>query len=231
MLKNYKNLSIRFEKIIPKPLLEASLEYSIFNKDFIFEPEKNYQVIAPSGKGKSTLIGIITGTRGDFNGSLFIGENNTSKFNYKHWSDWRSFGCSTIYQDLLLFPQLSAFENIFLPLEIQNAESSKKILNTDFEFNKIKIIAWAEKLGIANKLDQPIFKLSYGQMQRVAIIRALNRSFNWLIMDEPFSHLDEINTSIATELILSEAKLQNAGIIITSLNNKDLINGFELITI
>ena len=68
-------------------------------------------------------------------------------------------------------------------------------------------------------------------MQRVAIIRALNRKFKWLIMDEPFSHLDETNTSIAIELILDEANLQNAGIIITSLNSKDLMPGFELITI
>ena len=163
--------------------------------------------------------------------TLPIWTKNTSDFNYKNWSDWRSLGCSVIYQDLLLFPKLSAFENIFLPLEIQFAKSSIKLSNIDIKLKKDKIYDWAEKLGIANKLDQPIFKLSHGQMQRVAILRALNRTFNWLIMDEPFSHLDEVNTSIATDLILSESKLQNAGIILTSLNKKDLINGFELITI
>jgi putative ABC transport system ATP-binding protein len=68
-------------------------------------------------------------------------------------------------------------------------------------------------------------------MQRVAILRALNRKFKWLIMDEPFSHLDELNTSIAADLIINEAQSQNASIIITSLNSKDLMSGFELITI
>ena len=231
MLKNYKDFSIRFDKIIPKPLNDVQLEDNIFNNDFTFESGKWYQLIAPSGKGKSTVVGIITGTRGDFNGDLFIGEINAAKFKYKQWSEWRSYGCSAVFQDLLLFPQLSAFENILLPLEIQNADSSKRISNSEIELNKIKIKGWADKLDISNKLDQPIFKLSHGQMQRVAILRALNRKFKWLIMDEPFSHLDELNTSIATDLIINEAKSQNAGIIMTSLNSKDLMSGFELITI
>ena len=231
MLNSTIDLSIRFRNIIPKPLIEVQWEHSVFKSDFTFESGKWYQVIAPSGKGKSTVVGIITGTRGDFVGDLIIGEADARKYNYKHWSEWRSNGCSAVFQDLLLFPQLSAFENIFLPLEIQNQGSSKKISKTEIELNKNKVNVWADKLGISNKLDQPIFKLSHGQMQRVAIIRALNRKFKWLIMDEPFSHLDETNTSIAIELILDEANLQNAGIIITSLNSKDLMPGFELITI
>ena len=231
MLNSAKEPSIRFANIIPKPLIEVHLEKSIFKSDFAFECGNWYQLIAPSGKGKSTVVGIITGTRGDFNGDLFIGEINAAKFKYKQWSEWRSYGCSAVFQDLLLFPQLSGFENIFLPLEIQNQGSTKKISKSEIELNKNKVKEWAEKLGILNKLDQPIFKLSHGQMQRVAILRALNRKFKWLVMDEPFSHLDEVNTSIAIDLIINEAKSQNAGIIMTSLNSKDLMSGFELITI
>ena len=113
----------------------------------------------------------------------------------------------------------------------KKVKGSKKISKSEIELNKNKVKEWAEKLGILNKLDQPIFKLSHGQMQRVAILRALNRKFKWLVMDEPFSHLDEVNTSIAIDLIINEAKSQNAGIIMTSLNSKDLMSGFELITI
>jgi putative ABC transport system ATP-binding protein len=68
-------------------------------------------------------------------------------------------------------------------------------------------------------------------MQRVAILRALNRPFNWIILDEPFSHLDQNNSEIALNLIKEVAHAQNAGVIITSLDERYAVSGFTPITI
>jgi ABC-type multidrug transport system ATPase subunit len=62
--------------------------------------------------------------------------------------------------------------------------------------------------------------LSLGQRQRVAIIRALCQPFDFLLMDEPFSHLDDDNIAILTELIGSEVEKQKAGMILTSLGSE-----------
>jgi putative ABC transport system ATP-binding protein len=76
-----------------------------------------------------------------------------------------------------------------------------------------------QQLGMSAQLNQKTKTLSYGQKQRLAIIRALCQPFEFLLLDEPFSHLDNTNINIAWQLIQTEAKKQNAGIILTSLGN------------
>ena len=62
--------------------------------------------------------------------------------------------------------------------------------------------------------------MSYGQRQRVAIIRALCQPFEFLLMDEPFSHLDDANIKIASNLIKEELKMQQAGFLLVSLGER-----------
>jgi ABC-type lipoprotein export system ATPase subunit len=76
----------------------------------------------------------------------------------------------------------------------------------------------AEALGIKHIMNQKAGICSYGEQQRVAIIRALMQPFEWLIMDEPFSHLDIANTEKAAALIASECSVRRAGFILTDLD-------------
>ncbi len=76
----------------------------------------------------------------------------------------------------------------------------------------------AEKLGIASILHQRAGLCSYGEQQRIAIIRALVQPFSWLMMDEPFSHLDIANTKKAAALIAEECRKRNAGFLLTDLD-------------
>jgi ABC-type lipoprotein export system ATPase subunit len=82
----------------------------------------------------------------------------------------------------------------------------------------------AEQLGITHVLQQPAGICSYGEQQRVAIIRALIQPFSWLVLDEPFSHLDKINSRKAAELIDTECRKRNAGMLITDLDDDDHFN-------
>ena len=66
-----------------------------------------------------------------------------------------------------------------------------------------------------------------GQQQRVAIIRAVIQPFKWLLIDEPFSHLDDDNSKKALNFMLNAASKQNAGIILTTLNTKEEIDSFK----
>ena len=69
----------------------------------------------------------------------------------------------------------------------------------------------------ADKINVKAGKLSFGQQQRVAFIRALCQPFDFLFLDEPISHLDDDNSRIMGELIIAEAKAQGAGVIATSI--------------
>ena len=75
------------------------------------------------------------------------------------------------------------------------------------------------ELGIENKWGQKCGLLSMGQQQRVAIIRALAQPYEWLILDEPFSHLDEENTRLCLRLINERTTEQGAGFVLTSLGD------------
>jgi len=78
----------------------------------------------------------------------------------------------------------------------------------------------AARLGIQDLLQQSCETLSYGQKQRVAIIRALVQPFDFLLLDEPFSHLDEENTKNALSLITEICQEQEAGMILVSLGEE-----------
>ena len=221
-------MDIEFNGIIPLPLAEFVTENSIWNSTFTFTQANKYQIVAPSGKGKSTLVGIIAGTRGDFDGNLLFEGQNSRLFNPMRWSQWRANECSIVFQDLQLFPKLTVLQNLFLMYEIQSAHNNNISLNNQ---KKETLFDWAKQLGIESKMDVPVGNLSFGQMQRVAILRALNRPFQWIVLDEPFSHLDAENSKIALDLITSIASHQNAGIIITALDSRFSIEGFTPVNI
>jgi putative ABC transport system ATP-binding protein len=115
---------------------------------------------------------------------------------------------SVVFQDLRLFPNLTARENIEL----------KRILQEPF-YPKEMIDTMAAALGITHILDQKAALCSYGEQQRVAIIRALIQPFDWLIMDEPFSHLDNANIAVAATLINNECTRRKAGLVVTDLEH------------
>ena len=72
-------------------------------------------------------------------------------------------------------------------------------------------------LGIADKVDTPVGIMSFGQQQRVAMMRALVQPFDFLLADEPISHLDETNSALMAQLMMTEARKQGAGVIVTSI--------------
>ena len=72
-------------------------------------------------------------------------------------------------------------------------------------------------MGIGDKLHAPISRMSFCQQQRVAMIRALVQPFDFLLADEPISHLDEENGRTMGEIMMEEARSQGAGVIVTSI--------------
>ena len=177
----------------------------IWLKSISFERGKNYLVRAESGTGKSSLCSYIYGQRGDYRGVINFDNENISSFNSARWSDIRQTQISILFQELRLFGELTALENVWIKNSITNFKSREEI------------VAMFEELGIADKLNSRTDRLSYGQQQRVALIRALCQPFSFLLLDEPISHLDDKNSDIMRDVILSEAKSQGAGVIATSI--------------
>ena len=110
-----------------------------------------------------------------------------------------------MWQELRLFPELTALENVIIKNKLTGKQKKKQILQ------------WFEMLGIADKVDSLVGRMSFGQQQRVALIRSLCQPFDFLFVDEPISHLDDSNSDIMGRIMTEEAKKQGAGIIASSI--------------
>ena len=181
---------------------------------FYFESGRKYRIIAPSGMGKTSLLAMMYGLRSDYSGDLFLDDQNARSLNSKEWSVLRKRKLSMIFQGLELFDDLTARQNIRVKNGITGFKSEREIA------------AMAAQLGIERFLDRRCEILSFGQKQRVAIIRSLCQPFEYLFADECFSHMDHQNSQSAFDLISGECAVQGAGLVLTSLENTPM-NGFD----
>lgn len=160
---------------------------------------------AASGKGKSTFCSYLIGYRNDFEGKLLFDESDTSTFKPADWVRVRKQEISYLFQELRLFPELTAYENVAIKNRLTGFKTDAQIQS------------WFEELQIADKRNTKIGQMSYGQQQRVAFIRSLVQPFDFILLDEPISHLDETNAAIMGKILMEEAKQQGAGVIMTSI--------------
>lgn len=202
----------RFEQMIPLPLLEQDTTGSEVweAKSLLLEQGKSYVIEAASGRGKTSLLSVMYGTRTDYRGEVFLDDRNIKSFSWKEWSALRKKRLSMIFQGLELFDDLSTLENIQLKNRITEHVSTKKIEEL------------AHALDMEPYLHRLAGILSFGQQQRVAIIRALVQPFDFLLADECFSHMDKENTLKAYQLIQHECEVRKAGLVLTSLNETEL---------
>jgi ABC-type lipoprotein export system ATPase subunit len=205
-------MDIALRNVVPKPLEGNYASDSIWGKDLDFKSGHYYLVKASSGKGKSTLISYLFGTRSDYSGTVILGNKDSKSLSLNDWSVLRQEHIAIVFQDLRLFDELSAFDNILIKHQL------KKLVTDD------EIKTMAQRLGVDHLLDKQVKFLSMGQQQRVALIRALVQPFNWLLLDEPFSHLDAENVLKMEALIEEVCKRNGAGLILTSLGNGSSLN-------
>jgi ABC-type lipoprotein export system ATPase subunit len=205
-------MTISLHQLVPIPLQDRLLprQSDVWNTDFVMAQEEFVKLKAPSGTGKTTLVHILYNLRHDYTGSVQLDGTAAKDIKGDALADLRQQQLSIVFQDLRLFPNLTARENIELNRVLQQPYYESGMIDT-----------MAEQLGVTRVLDQLAGICSYGEQQRVAIIRALVQPFSWLILDEPFSHLDRNNTFKAAALIAAECKKRNAGLLITDLDDDD----------
>lgn len=204
---------IQFSSVIPQVFSQrADLQSEVWGQDISFEKGHLYLVEAESGKGKSTFCSYVMGFRHDYEGRVLFDDNNTLDLSVLQWVDIRRAHISHLFQELRLFPELTAWENVQIKTSLTGFKDDKQIKE------------WFERLGIGDKLDAKIGRMSFGQQQRVAMIRALVQPFDFLFADEPISHLDDHNSQIMGDIMMTEAKRQGAGVIVTSIGKHMNLN-------
>ncbi len=179
----------------------------VWLQDITLERGKRYLISAESGTGKSSMCSYIYGYRQDYSGDIAFDGQDIRSLTVAQWCDIRQRHIAYLPQEMRLFGELTAMENV----ELKNRLTGFKSCDA--------IIKLFEVMGIADKVDSLASKLSIGQQQRVAIIRTLCQPCDFILLDEPVSHLDDENNRIVADLIIQEAVRQGAGVIATSVGN------------
>ena len=192
---------------IPLPMAEAVLSPGSIWLNKVSLSPKNTLIIAPSGSGKTSLFAFLYGLRQNYKGSITYNGEDISRFGLKKWSLLRKKELSAIFQDLRLIPHSTVKENLMLKNQLTGFKSEAEIRQM------------LEQLGIEDKWNQSCGTLSFGQQQRVSIVRGLLQPYKFLLADEPFSHIDEQNIEKAKRLIESECIKQRAALIMFSLGS------------
>lgn len=203
-------MQIFLQQVVPDFFeIDKATGSQLWNQTLSFSTGENVHIVAPSGSGKTSFIHFLYGLRKDYSGKILYDNNDIKSFDAEKFSTWRQKSISIIFQDLRLFTQQTVLQN----LEI------KRLLSPYHK--ERRITAMAKRLGIESKLSKLCSTCSYGEQQRIAIIRALQQPFDFLLLDEPFSHLDENNRQKAMELMQEEATERKAAIILTDLKKID----------
>ncbi len=197
---------IRFTGVVPQVFSHSpQLTSDVWGQDITFERGHLYLVEAESGKGKSTFCSYVVGYRHDYSGQVLFDGQDTRKYSVGQWVDHRKRHISHLFQELRLFPELTSWENVQIKNSLTRHTTDKQIRQ------------WFEALGIGDKVDAKIGRMSFGQQQRVALIRTLVQPFDFLLADEPTSHLDDRNSAVMADIMMAEARRQGAAVIVTSI--------------
>ena len=147
-------------------------------------------IMGPSGSGKSTLMHCMAGLDSITSGQVFVGDTDLSRLDDRHLTELRRDHVGFVFQAFNLLPQLSAEENILLPLSLAGRKP-------DMEFVE-GVIA---RVGLTDRRKHRPGQLSGGQQQRVAVARALAGKPAILLADEPTGNLDSRNGEAVMNLL------------------------------
>ncbi|MDE7426749.1 MAG: ATP-binding cassette domain-containing protein [Muribaculaceae bacterium] len=216
--------SISFRNVLPQVFREVSdstaiTDSQVWLADFSLKRPGQYIIEAASGTGKSSLCSFMYGNRHDYDGHILFNQTDIRSFSMEDWCRIRRSHLALLPQEMRLFPELTAGENILLKNRL-----------TDF-MTEERIHRLLEVFELDHKYNVPAGRLSIGQQQRVALIRTLCQPFDFILLDEPVSHLDAANNALAAQMILHEAAAQQAGIIVTSVGNPLLITDYTPVTL
>ena len=177
-----------------------------------FRKSEFVSILGPSGSGKTTLLNIIGGLDKYTSGDLIINGVSTKKYSDKDWDSYRNYKIGFVFQSYNLIPHQSALSNVELALTLSGVKREER---------RKRAIEVLKKVGLEKHMHKRPNQMSGGQMQRIAIARALINNPDILLADEPTGALDS-ETSIQIMELLKDISKEKLVIMVT--HNPELAN-------
>ena len=205
--------SIQFNKVIPNVFVGSPPEggpTDVWDQVLTFKRGESCLIEAASGRGKSSFCSFLYGLRKDFVGSIdyFNHKGETLHVTDAMLCEMRCRSIAMMFQEHRIFPELTAVENVMLKNQLTNY------------FTEQEIRERLSALGLEDRLDRPCQRLSIGQQQRVAFVRLLAQPADFILLDEPVSHLDIVNAELMGRMLRQRQMEEGAAVIVTSIGHR-----------
>nr|WP_210348545.1 ABC transporter ATP-binding protein [Agrobacterium burrii] len=183
----------------------AASVHVLKNIDLVIDESEAVGIVGPSGSGKSTLLMVLAGLERLDSGEIVIADTELHKLGEDALADFRGKNIGIVFQSFHLIANMTALENVAVPLELANTPNP-------FEIARRELVA----VGLGERLSHYPGQLSGGEQQRVAIARALAPSPAVLIADEPTGNLDtDTGKQIADLLFAKQAERGMTMVLVT----------------
>ncbi len=165
-------------------------------------------IIGRSGSGKSTLLGLLGALDSPTSGSIVIDDQDITKIHDHALIDYRRNKIGFVFQNYNLVPNLSALENVMLPMEFAGIAKPKRITRAKNLLRQVGIEG--------DTVNRRPGKMSGGEQQRVSIARALANKPSLVLADEPTGNLDSENGQMIFDLLHQLAKSEKTTIVVVT---------------
>jgi putative ABC transport system ATP-binding protein len=183
-------------KNITKGFKQGNKSLSVLdNMNFSVEKSKSVAILGKSGSGKSTFLALGSGLDKPDSGDIIVHNESIINKSENELAKFRANNIGIIFQQFHLMQNLTAYENIILPLEIINESGAHN-----------KVMDALEKVGLKERMSHFPHQLSGGEKQRVAIARALVTEPNIIFADEPSGNLDTETGTMVMDLLFKLVK-------------------------
>jgi ABC-type lipoprotein export system ATPase subunit len=184
---------LAFENVTRTFASGSAARTALDNVSFLLEPGETVALMGKSGSGKSTLLHLAAGIDSPTEGRVFLDGEDLMALGDTRRTLLRRNRVGIVFQFFHLLPHLSVAENVALPDWIAG------------ERHGARVTELLERVGLADRARDPVERLSGGEMQRVAICRALLRKPGLLLADEPTGNLDEESGHVVLDLLFAMA--------------------------
>jgi len=165
-------------------------------------------IVGKSGAGKSTLLGVLGALDTPTSGSIEIGDTDIAKLSDHKLISYRNTSIGFVFQNYNLIPNLTAVENVMLPMEFAHVPPKER---------RDRAVQLLEEVGIVDGREQrKSGKLSGGEQQRVSIARALANQPKLILADEPTGNLDSENGKMIFDLLHKLSRSENTTVVVVT---------------
>lgn len=186
----------------------ASEVHVLKGMDLKVDSGESVGVVGPSGSGKSTLLMVIGGLERADSGIVELAGRDMTKLNEDELAAFRGRNIGIVFQSFHLIPNMTALENVAVPLELAGVENALDVAKLELQ-----------AVGLGERLSHYPTEMSGGEQQRVAIARALSPNPKILIADEPTGNLDDDTGQQIANLLFEKQRERGTTLVLVTHDN------------